>query len=84
MRIIDIGKRVEKVIIEVFQLGGQKIDKNWTSNDIQNWDSLGHLTLVIAIEKEFNMKFEVEDFFKIKSIKDIEELVKEKLKIQDS
>jgi len=84
LRIIDIGKRVEKVIIEVFQLGGQKIDKNWTSNDIQNWDSLGHLTLVIAIEKEFNMKFEVEDFFKIKSIKDIEELVKEKLKIQDS
>lgn len=75
-----MDRRLEKIIREVFSLKEDgKIERNLTSDSIPAWDSLGHLNLIVAIEKEFKVKFEIEDMFKIKSLGDIEELLKRKI-----
>jgi len=37
----------------------------------KKWDSLGHLNLLLEIEREFKLNFQTSVFSKIKSIKDI-------------
>ena len=34
-----------------------KFNENLKYNDIEEWDSIGHMTLVAALEEEFNIKF---------------------------
>jgi acyl carrier protein len=35
-----------------------------------NWDSLGHMSLVVAIEEEFGVEFEPDDLIEMKSFQD--------------
>jgi acyl carrier protein len=73
-----LDKRLEKVIRSVFPIDGDTVDAGWTSDDIPDWDSVGHLNLIMEVEKEFNVKFEVEDMFEIENLGDITRILKEK------
>lgn len=46
---------------EIFQdvLDNEDIELNYetTADDIDEWDSLSHIQLIVAIEKEFRVKF---------------------------
>jgi acyl carrier protein len=71
-----IDHHVEKVIRQTFELGpDEPLDETMTSDDIPGWDSLGHLNLTMALQKEFDIKFEVEEIFEISSIGDIERIL---------
>lgn len=39
--------------------------------DLEEWDSLGNFNLLLAVEDEFSIKFDIEDMAVIKSIPDI-------------
>ena len=39
--------------------------------DLDEWDSLGNLNLLLAVEEFFNVKFDVEQMSNIKSVSDI-------------
>lgn len=39
--------------------------------DLEEWDSLGNFNLLLAVEDEFAVKFDIEDMAVIKSIKEI-------------
>lgn len=66
-----LNSRLEKVIREVFPIEAETIDENWTSDDIPDWDSVGHLNLIMEIEKEFNIKIEIEEMFEVEKLGDI-------------
>lgn len=44
------------------------LNDSTTSNDIQEWDSLSHIRLIIAIEKEFGLKFTSKQILSWKNI----------------
>ena len=54
-------KQLTNDIQQVFQIvfGDEQLvlRDEMTANDIEGWDSLAHLNLVIAIEKRFGIKF---------------------------
>jgi acyl carrier protein len=66
-----LNSRLEKVIREVFPIEAETIDENWTSDDIPDWDSVGHLNLIMEIEKEFDIKIEIEEMFEVEKLGDI-------------
>lgn len=66
-----MNERLIKVIKEVFNIENEHVDENWTSNDIAEWDSIGHLNLILGIEKEFNVKIEIEEMFEVEKLGDI-------------
>jgi len=76
---MNLEKRLKKIIIDAFNLKKQQIDFNWSSNDIAGWDSLGHLKLIMKIQKEFNITIEIEEMFQIKNLKDIYNIIKRKI-----
>ena len=70
--------RLEKVLRNVFPIEGDVIDENWTSDDIPEWDSIGHLNLIMEIEKEFDTKIEIEEMFEVEKLADITRILKMK------
>jgi len=70
--------RLEKVIRTVFSIEDGPIDENWTSDDIPEWDSVGHLNLIVEVEKEFGFKVEIEEMFEIEKLKDLSTLLTKK------
>ena len=58
--------RLEKILKEVFQV--DKIDLNFSMDEIPEWDSFKHYELIIAVENEFNIKLADADTIEITSI----------------
>ena len=49
-----------------------------TARDVDTWDSLAHLTLIIAIEQAYNIQFESEEIMLIRNIGDMKTLLRAK------
>ena len=62
----DLDVRLEKILKEVFQV--EKIDLNFSMDEIPEWDSFKHYELIIAVENEFKIKLEDVDTIEITSI----------------
>ena len=69
----------ESKIIEIFQdildIENKKINLNSTPKDIEEWDSVATINIIVAIENEFRIKFKLKDIQEAKSVKDFLELV---------
>lgn len=75
-----MDKRLEQIVRETFSIkSNEVIEKSWTSDDIPKWDSLGHLNMIMAIEREFNIKFEIEEMFQIQCLDDISNILQKKV-----
>lgn len=46
-----------------------------TSNNVDNWDSLSHLTLISTIEKEFGISFKLKELIQLKSVGDLMHII---------
>lgn len=73
-----MDKRLEQVIRDVFPIETDTIDEKWTSDDIPDWDSVGHLNLIMEIEKAFDVKIEIEEMFEVESLGDITTILDKK------
>ena len=62
----ELDLKLEKILKEVFQV--QKINLNLSMDEIPEWDSFKHYELIVAVEKEFKIKFKVADALDITSI----------------
>ena len=76
---MDIRADVIKTISEVFDFPTQKIRVDMTSDDIEKWDSLQRLNLIMALENKFKIQFDMDDTFKIKNVESILIIVESKL-----
>jgi acyl carrier protein len=62
-----MDKRIKLVMTEVFGVPIEEISINSSSQNIQNWDSLKHMNLIIALEEEFEVSFDEDDIPEIQS-----------------
>jgi len=64
----NLLKKYEDVFIKSFSIEKKKL-KNLKYNDIQEWDSVGHMTMIANLEEEFNITFEMDDIIDFSSFK---------------
>ena len=53
----QVFERVNKVFRDVFDDESIVVTDETTADDIEDWDSLEHINLIVAMEEEFGMKF---------------------------
>lgn len=68
----EILESLRKIMIDVFDLDDLEIDAQTTADDIEDWDSLSHIRLMVAIERQFKIKFQNSE---IESLTNVGELV---------
>ena len=68
-------EKLKTVISNVFELTSDKIDELTTMESIEQWDSLKHLELIIAIEEKFGIVLETEEILEITSFARIKHIL---------
>ncbi len=53
----EIRQRLNRIFQDVFDDESIQIHDGMTAKDIEEWDSLNHINLVVAVERSFNVKF---------------------------
>ncbi len=53
--------RIKKVMGDVFNIGVDSINNDSSPDNIENWDSLKHMNLIVALEEEFEVEFDDEE-----------------------
>ena len=53
----DVRIRFEQVFREVFEDDAVVVEEHRSAKDYADWDSLRHISLIIAMEKAFNVRF---------------------------
>ncbi|WP_269622687.1 acyl carrier protein [Prochlorococcus marinus] len=63
------------VIKDILDLETLDLEKTMTAEDIDGWDSLAHISIVVAMEKEFKCSFSLGEIKKLNNIGDFVSLV---------
>jgi len=75
----DVEQRVRSVLADVFGLDPASIDPDTSTDTVEGWDSLHHLTVVLSLEEEFDIQFDDEETLSLVNFPLIALIVREHL-----
>ena len=73
----EIFERLNAVFRDVFGDDGITVCDETTAADIEGWDSLRHITLLAAIEDEFDIEFSMGQTVKMKNVGEMADYIEE-------
>lgn len=71
----EIYERLNNVFRDVFDDDSIKVNEKTTSSDIEDWDSLEHINLIVAVEQEFGIKFNMNEVISMTNVGDMVEII---------
>ena len=77
----NIKEKLQSVFVDVFDDEDLRISNSTNSGDIEEWDSLNHIALVLSIEKCFNIRFMTGEVLSLKDVGEMIQLLEEKTSI---
>ena len=69
-------KKYQHIFIKSLSIDNNKFNENIKYNEIPEWDSIGHMTLISALEEEYKISLETDDIVDFSSFKKGIELLK--------
>jgi acyl carrier protein len=63
----------------VFDDEAIKLTPTLTAQDVDGWDSLTHIRLMLSVEKAFKIKFSTSEMGSLKNVQDLVELIKKRV-----
>jgi len=72
-------ERVKAVMAAVFGIDAADIDESTSPEDLPKWDSQGHMSLVVALEQEFDVEFDDAQMLEMLSCELVVRIVREAL-----
>ena len=64
----EIYNQLEEIFCDVLDLDEVSLTDATCADDIEEWDSLSHIQLVVSIEKAFGIKFTSQEIMKWKNV----------------
>jgi acyl carrier protein len=72
----QIYARLTAIFEDVFDDDALRIKPELTAKDVDGWDSLTHIRLMLTIEKAFKIKFSTSEVGKLENVGDLVQLIK--------
>lgn len=76
----EIFEKLNEIFIDVLDLDECELTDATSADDIEEWDSLSHIQLIVAIEKAFKIKFTSLEIMKWANVGEMVNSMEEKLK----
>jgi acyl carrier protein len=76
---MDMLAELTPIFFEVFDDDSIVITRQTTANDIDAWDSLSHMNMVMAVELKFGIRFALGELQTLKNVGDLIDLTEKKL-----
>lgn len=73
-------EKLQDIFRDVFDDNTLTIHTTTSATDIEEWDSLMHITLLEVIQNEFLITFELEEIIQIQTVEDMIIAIEKKLK----
>jgi len=75
----DIEGRVNEVFQIVFDDLDLMVGRQTTAKDVEDWDSLTHINLIVAVEKEFKIRFTTAEVTNLKNVGELIDAILRKI-----
>ena len=76
----EIYVRLNEVFRDVFDRDDITVSDGTTAADVEGWDSLIHITLMDAVEEEFDIRFDMKTVVKMKNVGELVSAIEDKIK----
>jgi acyl carrier protein len=78
MKSAEIYEKLTAIFRDVFDENDLSLTENTTADDVDGWDSLTHIRLVLAVSKAFGVKFSASEIGNLKNVGEFVTLIEKK------
>ena len=78
MEKVQVYNKLTAVFREVFAEDELNVTPQTTADDVDGWDSLSHIRLVLAVSKAFGVKFSASEIGNLKNVGEFADLIEKK------
>jgi acyl carrier protein len=71
-----IYTRLAEIFEDIFDDDSIKVTSGLSAKDVDGWDSLTHIRLILTIEKAFKIKFSTSEIGELENVGDLVTLIK--------
>jgi len=73
-----VKSELQELFIDLFDDDEIEISDDTTASDIDEWDSLMHITLMVTVEREFGITLRAEEIGNLKCVGELIDLIVER------
>lgn len=74
-----VYEKLNHIFHEVFDDESLVVRPDLSAKEVEEWDSLSHIRLMLTVEKAFRIKFSASEVGKLKNVEDLVALIQSKL-----
>jgi acyl carrier protein len=78
MNVDAVYAQLTEIFHDVFDDESLEVTPQLTADDVDEWDSLSHIRLVVAIERKFGLKFSAAEVARLKNVGEFVALIQSK------
>ena len=65
---MNVFEKLQEIMANALEIPASAITQETTMDEIEEWDSLGHVHLMVALEQAFDLYMDVDDFAELDSV----------------
>jgi acyl carrier protein len=73
-----MDEKIGRAFFSAFGVTAEEFSDALSPEQVKGWDSLGHLRLVMALQEEFGVEFEVDEIMRMESVAKIRTIIAER------
>lgn len=79
MEEVEVFAKLTPIFQDVLDNDSIELTRELTAGDVDEWDSLTHVRLIVAVERAFGIKFQSMEIADLKNVGDMVDLIRLKL-----
>lgn len=76
---MNVLEEVNRIFLDVLDIENISLNRTTTAKDVDDWDSLNHMQLIVAIEKYFKIRFKASEIQGFRNVGEMCDAIESKI-----